>query len=218
HPHVVDLEHARRLRRAAGRRPGTFRVGLHVKSLRSSMDPLLILPTLIETVAALPQAVLQVNGHRDVLEPGGDRYDVDLADLLAWASRRGPVELRVHDYLSDDELWDYLASLDVSVLPYRFGTHSGWLEACRDLSTTVVAPTCGFYDQQGPVLGYLLDEERFDASSLAGAVRRAYDERPDLGADLVERRAQRDALARTHEEIYAGLLGTTVGGRRCESA
>ena len=25
-------------------------------------------------------------------------------------------------------------SLDVSVLPYRFGTHSGWLEACRDLA------------------------------------------------------------------------------------
>ena len=58
----------------------------------------------------------------------------------------------MHDYFSDDELWDYLHALDVSVLPYRFGTHSGWLEACHDLGTTVVAPTCGFYAEQRPCL------------------------------------------------------------------
>ena len=38
----------------------------------------------------------------------------------------------------------------MSVLPYRFGTHSGWLEACFDLGTAVIAPSCGFYRQQHP--------------------------------------------------------------------
>ena len=55
----------------------------------------------------------------------------------------------------------------MSVLPYRFGTHSGWLEACRDLGTTVVAPDCGYYADQGPVLTYRMDEHRYDADSLA---------------------------------------------------
>ena len=48
---------------------GGFRVGLHVKSLRASMDPLRRPPDARRAVAALPGAVLPVNGHRDVLEP-----------------------------------------------------------------------------------------------------------------------------------------------------
>ena len=62
----------------------------------------------------------------------------------------GSVELAVHDCYTDDELWDYFESLDVSVLPYRFGTHSGWLEACFDLGTPVVVPDCGFMAEQRP--------------------------------------------------------------------
>ena len=134
-------------------RPG-FRIGLHVKSLRASMDPLRLLPTLVETARSLPGAVLQVNAHRDVLEDDGARCDARLADLLRRHAEAGELELEVHDFLPDDDLWRYLASLDVSVLPYRFGTHSGWLEACRDLGTTVVAPSCGYFAEQGPVLGY----------------------------------------------------------------
>ena len=49
----------------------------------------------------------------------------------------------MHDFFPDADLWDYLEGLDVSVLPYRFGTHSGWLEACYDLGTPVLAPTAG---------------------------------------------------------------------------
>ena len=95
------------------------------------------------------------------------------------AGRDRHVDLRVHDYFADDAaFFDYLASLDVSVLPYRFGTHSGWLEACRDLGTTVVAPSCGYYAEQGPVLSYVMDEDRFDADSLAAAVTKAYDDTP----------------------------------------
>ena len=94
------------------------------------MDPERLLPTLLGFVASTPGAVLQVDGHRDVLEPDGTRFCVSLAATLGEAAEAGLLDLRVHDFMSDDELFAYLASLDVSVLPYRFGTHSGWLEAC----------------------------------------------------------------------------------------
>ena len=154
------------MRRLGGdplRDPGEVRVGLHVKSLRASMDPGRLLATLLEVVADEPSLVLQVSGHRDVLDPDGARYDAAFAERVRDAARDGLVDLRLHDFMSDDELFAHLASLDVSVLPYRFGTHSGWLEACRDVGTTVVAPTCGYYADQAPVLTYVHDEQRFDA-------------------------------------------------------
>lgn len=210
HPHVVDLGTMSRLARRephGPRGPGEeFRVGLHVKSLRASMDPLRLLPDLVGAVHDLAEGVLQVNGHRDVLEPGGRRYDVELASYLRAADARGDLELHVHDYLTDDELWTYLAALDASVLPYRFGTHSGWLEACRDLGTTVIAPTCGYFADQGPVLSYQHDEGSYDGASLQTAVAAAW-ERPGLGAARVdERRRQRAEIAAAHEELYRSLL------------
>ena len=120
--------------------------------------------------------------------------------------RRGDLELRVHDYLSDDDLWDYLAGLDVSVLPYRFGTHSGWLEACRDLGTTVVAPDCGYFADQGPVLGYAMYEDRFDADSLRTALLTARTD-PPPPADLDARVRERDEVAAAHVALYRQLLG-----------
>lgn len=207
HPHVVELDTAARIRARRERedRPG-FRIGLHVKSLRAGMDPLRILPTLVETARSLPGAVLQVNAHRDVLADDGARRDEELATLLRRHADAGDLELEVHDFLPDDELWRYLASLDVSVLPYRFGTHSGWLEACRDLGTTVVAPTCGYFAEQGPVLSYGHDEESFDPDSLVAALTRAYEERPRWGASLTERRVQRARVADAHEGLYRSLV------------
>jgi len=208
HPHVVDLPTMARIQRERAARTGEpFRVGLHVKSLRASMDPLALLPTLVETVNALPDAVLQVNGHCDVLDDDGARRDDALASYLHEEAARGRLELHVHDFLSDDDLWAYLASLDVSVLPYRFGTHSGWLEACRDLGTTVVAPTCGYFADQGPVLSYGHDEHGADTAALAAAIREAWSSRPRYGASVAERRAQRAEVAAAHEALYRGLLG-----------
>jgi beta-1,4-mannosyltransferase len=203
HPHVVELDVARALRERSADRPWT--VGLHVKSLRASMDPLAILPTLVEEVRATPDARLLVNGHRDVLADDGSRRDAGLASYLRDAERRGDLELHVHDYLSDDDLWDYLSGLDVSVLPYRFGTHSGWLEACRDLGTTVVVPDCGYFADQGPVLTYAMGEGRYDAASLRTALRTARTD-PPPPADLDARARQRDEVATAHRELYRRLL------------
>ncbi len=210
HPHVVpfDTMRAAQSRREVQRRGGRdhpFLVGVHVKSLRAGMNPVPVIETLVETVRHLDGAILQVDAHRDVLERDGARHDVTLSRLLRQYSRSGLIDLRVHDYFTDDELWDYLSSLDVSVLPYRFGTHSGWLEACRDLGTTVVAPSCGYFADQGPVLTYRHSENGFDAGSLAHAVGTAYRDRPSLGASVEERRRQRRGIAAGHDLVYRAV-------------
>ncbi|MCS5735219.1 glycosyltransferase family 1 protein [Herbiconiux daphne] len=226
HPHVVDLPTMRAVQaaRRAGRRPadevavaapgaaaaavaGEFRIGVHVKSLRASMNPLPVVAALVDAVAAIPGARLQVDGHSDVLLDTGKRFDPALAGFLRAAERRGELELRVHDFFTDAELWAYLASLDVSVLPYRFGTHSGWLEACHDLGTAVIAPDCGYYADQGPVFSYHHDERGLDAGSLVAAVRAAAFAAPASPASIDERVRQRDEVAAAHLELYRGLLG-----------
>lgn len=207
HPHVLELEEMVRFQaRARQRDRSQFRVGVHVKSLRASMAPLRILPTLVETVRAIPGGVLQVNGHRDVLDPDGAARDEELAGWLEDRAAAGEIDLRVHDYFSDDELWDYLASLDACVLPYRFGTHSGWLEACRDIGTAVVAPSCGHYADQGPVHTYLHEEDVYDAASLVKAVLAAHRDHRPRPVAVAARRAQRLEVARAHASIYQGLL------------
>ena len=206
HPHVVDLPTIARALEVRPRwRHRPFRVGLHLKSLRANMDPMRILPTHVETVADLDDAVLQVNCHRDILDADGARRDEELSRWLRSKAAAGRLDLQVHDYFSDQDLWTYLSSLNLSVLPYTFGTHSGWLEACRDLQTTVLAPTCGFYAEQGPCLSYTNDGDAFDAESLRDSVVRAHAERPRLGASVDERSVQRLEIARAHEQLYRTL-------------
>lgn len=101
--------------------------------------------------------------------------------------------------LTDDELWDHLAGLDVLVLAYRFGTHSGFVEACFDLGTTVVAPRTGHWAEQHDVVVYDLDVP----GSLTAAVQTAYDQEPAAAADPAERAAQRQAVASAHAALYA---------------
>jgi hypothetical protein len=170
------------------------------------MDPLRLLPDLVRAVRDLPDAVLQVNGHCDVLSHDGDRRQTALATFLERSAARGDLELRIHDFLPDAALWRYLESLDVSVLPYRFGTHSGWLEACRDLGTAVVAPDCGYYADQGPVFTYRHHEDVYDGESLQAAVHAAWAAGPPSPLDVGMRRRQRAAIASAHRDTYLSVL------------
>lgn len=230
HPHVVDLEIlAERERQSlisVAEPDAPFVVGLHAKSLRAGMDPATILPALCEAVDRIPGGRLQINGHPDVLRPGGDRFDPRLARaLVAAAAALGErLDLRVHDYFDDAQLWTYLSDLDVSVLPYRFGTHSGWLEACRDLGTAIVAPTCGYYADQGPVHSYAMDEYSFNHGSLVDAIDRAYAAGPTVPVSVAQRTAQRRMLAQAHTDLYLRAIdavgqrvGVGRGGRACAS-
>lgn len=70
------------------------------------------------------------------------------------------------------------AALDVCVLPYRFATHSTWLELCRDLGVSPVFPAVGCLREQwfdrcdpGDHSGEVYDPR--DPSAVGVAVRAA---------------------------------------------
>ncbi|WP_411104699.1 glycosyltransferase family 1 protein [Streptomyces sp. cmx-4-9] len=204
HPHVVELPRLARPRPARER----FRIGVHAKSLRPNMAVLPVVRVLADTAAELPDAELLVNIHREVADPAAPAYAPELLRELGALADHGLLALRIHDYFDDDQLWDYLASLDLSVLPYRFGTHSGWLEACHDLGTAVAAPDCGFYAEQHPCPTYGHSQRGgLDEESLREAVRTAYEERPAPRATTKERARERDRIAAAHQALYAQALG-----------
>jgi hypothetical protein len=68
HPHVLDRARIEAPRAASD----VFVVAVHVKSLRANMDPFPVLDTLAATVAALPDAVLQINVHDEIFD--ADNY------------------------------------------------------------------------------------------------------------------------------------------------
>ena len=213
HPHVVEEP---MLSRPRGKRDG-FVIGVHVKSLRANMDPLPVIERIAADLRAMPGASLRVDAHTDVMRHGGRREARPVAAGLTRMDGRGLIDLRVHDYFTDDELWDYLSSLDASVLPYRFGTHSGWLEACYDLGTTVLAPACGYYAEQRPCVTYAVPgtpRPDPEVPTLTAALHRVHQERPAWRADPVARHAERLGLAEAHEAIYAGVL---AGSAACTS-
>jgi hypothetical protein len=204
HPHVLEPE------RIAAPRPvhDGFVVGLHAKSLRANMDVLGVAAILAGVIADLPGAELQINLHDEVSDPANHWYAPrTVARLHRLAARHRDVTLVEHAYFADEQLWDYLELLDVSVLPYRFGTHSGWLEACYDLGTTVVAPDCGYYAEQQPCLSYHHDVDTLDAASLADAIVAAYRQRPSWRADRAARLGERERIAAAHRAIYLQALG-----------
>lgn len=209
HPHVLELDDLARRQREPRRRTGPFRVGVHLKSLRPNMASLEVIDGLVEAASRLDEpAVIQVNTHPDVMEGTAQQHEPGLPERLEELDAQGAIDLQVHPFFSDDELWDYLASLDASVLPYRWGTHSGWLEACSDLGTGVIAPDCGYYADQRPVHSFHLDREGLEVDSLAAALADAVAEEPGAHRIPVEdRRAERRRVVVAHEDLYRSLLG-----------
>ena len=206
HPHVLD--HARI--QVPRPKQSPFIVAVHAKSVRANMDLLPVMDALVPLAESLPDAVLQLDVHDEIFEPDSHWYAPALGANLREYDRHHRVEVRVHPYFTDDQLWDYLSSISVSVLPYRFGTHSGWLEACFDLGTAAVVPSCGFYNEQRPCEVFDFTDESFDPHSLRRAVRMNYD-RWAAGIEAPralwsERRAERVGIAQAHHEIYQAVL------------
>lgn len=202
HPHIVPLD------RLDAPRPPRSRplVGVHLKSLRANMDPVPLVDALVD-LAPARGIDLRLDVHRDIVTPGLPRHDPTIARWLDELASRGLAEVHVHDYFTDDELYDYLAGLDASALPYRFGTHSGWLEACFDLGTRVFAPDTGYYRDQHPgVLGY---RRARDGAVDRDGLARALDEvaaRIPWRATLAERLDERRRVAAAHRRLYDAVL------------
>lgn len=107
-------------------------------------------------------------------EAGGHHLVAELAAEGGWES----VRLVRYEALHLGPVLADFAALDVCVLPYRFATHSTWLELCRDLGVAPVFPGVGFlreqwFDRSDPNehSGEVYDPS--DPGSLAWAVRTA---------------------------------------------
>ncbi|WP_168582912.1 glycosyltransferase [Gephyromycinifex aptenodytis] len=203
HPHIVPPQ------RLAAPRPsrlddGEVLLGVHLKSLRPNVAAVPVLRGLLAAVR--PGVRLQIWIHREALEPDFARYDAGVRALLEGAADRAGVEVIVHDPLEDDALFDSIAHLDLAVLPYASGTHSGWLEMCHDLGTPVLAPDLPMASQR-PCLVYRRAQlpgslvRAVEAATAAGQSP-ADGPRPEFAA---QRLAEQAEVARRHARLYTFL-------------
>ncbi|MFI8633395.1 glycosyltransferase [Microbacterium sp. NPDC077663] len=208
HPSVLPQAAAIELAVGAGRV-----VGLHLKDLRPSVDGPGAVRTLEVALTALRDAGHDVRGevrlHRRV-------RDADAAaEVRALCAASTALDLVEHERLADDDLFAALARLDACVLPYRHGTHSGWLELCWDLGVPVAAPRVGFLAEQHAdetVTSFTPGDGAELATVLSGlwVAPSSRPASPARGALVDERRALRavtDAgIAERHADLYLHLL------------
>ena len=90
--------------------------------------------------------------------------------------------------------------------PRERAKYQGYFLAVFATSSVLGPVIGGFFAEQGPVLSYAMDEERFDADSLVEAVTTAYDQRPPYGATVGERTRQRAEIAAVHDRVYREAL------------
>lgn len=196
HPPLVPPEHAARHRR---RDPGrTPVVGVHLQS-RANVD----VPTTVAAVELLLATVPRVRVRLSVAQG----IDTGGIDATTWrrvcADPRVQVTARMHE--PDAALFARLSGVDVQVLPYRRGSHSGWIELCRDLGVSLVVPDCGHYVEQAGGLTHAAYRVG-DPVDLARAVADTLDRpRPTPESAAVARRRLRYCTL-VHAELYAGLV------------
>lgn len=99
------------------------------------------------------------------------------------------------------------------MLPYAFGTHSGWLEMCRDLGVPVAVPDLGCFADQATSPAIETFTPGCD-EALADAILALLDRRGGIRpADPQARLAQRRAVAEEHERLYAQALAAARSRR-----
>lgn len=186
------------------------RVGVHVRDLRPNIDAL-------GAVRALAVVADRFGTEVDVVVLMNDRVrDTALAEqVTATAGDRVRVE-RV-GRLSDAAVERWIAQLDLFVLPYRHGTHSGWIELCWDLATPVAGTPVGSVGAQHPSDFLAIDLDR--PETLVAAVDEARRRRSTTRRDDVQRRrhdrlAERETVRDAHTALYRDALQRVARAER----
>lgn len=210
HPHVLPLD----ADAPAGTRSEAYVLGVHLRDIRPGTDAVRTVATLLDAVDRLRARGVTAVGRVHVNERVRD--EAAREQVRALAATHPAVEFHRTERLGDDALARSLADLDVAILPYRAGTHSGWAELCWDLGVPVAGPPVGFAREQHPADFAVF--EAGDGASLADAVRGllAFAPRPGSAgrvARVAGRRRQRlaDAAAITaaHTAVYERALART---------
>jgi hypothetical protein len=206
HPHVVDFVRMRQQRRP---RRGRLRVGLHLAGLQVPIEPVRLVRALTTAIAELDDVQLVVHAHETVLDPGSSSFDGLRLREVERLVRGVGGGLRVHRPFTDSQLWGHLLSLDVSIVPGLFGSHSVWPEACADLGTQVLLPARTHAARQQPCLTYEAAPDLTDsalADSFGKALRTAQ-EQPAWRVDPEQRWNERVRVAEALRGLYERLLG-----------
>ena len=191
-----------------------IRIGVHLKDLRPNVDGPGTVRSLLQAVGRLRRAgmpaVAEIRLHDRV------RDDAAREEIRRLCAADEHVALIEHERLSDSELAIALSRLDAYVLPYRYGSHSGWLELCWDLGLPVAAPTVGFYAEQhtdGSSAAYVPGDATTLTEALATlltaptATRPGTQERAWVIAARREVRGHGDAaIVASHVALYRSLM------------
>lgn len=174
-------------------------IGVFLKSLRSNVvSDALFYRIVARTVHRATGEPLRVHLHETT-------RTAHLAHQLTADEAAGIVDLRPHSPLSDEQLHAAVAQFSTVLLPYLRGTHSGWLEMCRDLGVSVAVPDCGMYAGQADDPRGVEKYHTGDPLDAARALTLLHERGPlpytgDRAAQLADIRAR-------HRAIYREVTG-----------
>lgn len=178
--------------------PAPRRVGLHLRDLRPNIDAAAAVAVAVAAADLLATAGTPV--LFDILLNERVRDAELAARLQAIAASHPSVQLRRTPRMTDAAIEAWLAGLDLFVLPYRHGTHSGWVELCFDLGVPVAGTPVGHVAAQHPSSFATLDLD--DPSTLVDAVHQARAARQAADRPTV-RQERRRARMRERDEVRA---------------
>lgn len=203
HPRIVTTSAAGRSEESVA---GTVRrrVGIHLKDLRPGVDGPGTVRTAISAVQSLGANDVELEVHLQdrVRDPGA------AARVCAAVAGVPFARLLEHSRYSDAELERSLSGLAAAVLPYRHGSHSGWLELCWDLGVPVLAPTVGFYLEQHDegVLGFRRDAVTELAAAIQASLVPGEDRNEVVGRRRAFRIRQQGEISASHAAVYAEAI------------
>ena len=134
------------------------------------------------------------------------------ADLRAALAADRAVNVVVHEPFGDAALHAAVARAAACVLPYTRGTHSGWLEMCRDLGVNVAVPDIGCYADQADTAEAVAVYAAGNGGSAGAAAAELLAHGPvpyagDRGAEL-------EQIQAAHWAIYQDVLTAhEIGGQ-----
>jgi hypothetical protein len=189
-------------------------IGVHLRDLRPGVDGPGSVALLAGALDRLRADGVRVRGQVSMHDRVRDATAADeVRHVCAAADEIGLVQA---SRSTDAGLEAQLAGLAVSMLPYRHGTHSGWLELCVDLGVPVVGPAFGHFADQSPDPAAYRSFVPGDPASLVDAltpllaspvaVPGSLDRTRAITAAADRRERDREAIVAAHVAVYRSLL------------